>query len=35
MTDEDRALIQMTNLSPEDARKYNALINLGNIKGYL
>jgi hypothetical protein len=35
MPDEDRALIQMTNLSPEDVRKYNALINLGNIKGYL
>ena len=37
MGDEDRVLMykQMPNLPPEDARKYNALANYNNIKGYL
>ena len=37
MEDEDRVLMykQMTNLPPEDVRKYNALATYANIKGYL
>jgi hypothetical protein len=37
MKNEDRALMykQMTNLPPEETRKYNALANYNNIKGYL
>ena len=37
MEDEDRALLykQMTNLSPEEKRKYQALATYNNIKGYL
>jgi hypothetical protein len=37
MGDEDRVLMykQMTNLSPEEMRKYNALATYNNIKGYL
>jgi len=37
MEDEDRALMykQMPNLPPEETRKYKALANYNNIKGYL
>jgi len=37
MEDEDRAVLykQMTDLSPEDERKYKALATYSNIKGYL
>jgi hypothetical protein len=37
MGDEDRVLMykEMTNLPPEDVRKYNALATYNNIKGYL
>jgi hypothetical protein len=37
MGDEDRAVLykQMTDLSPEDERKYKALATYANIKGYL
>jgi hypothetical protein len=37
MADEDKALMykEMSNLSPEDARKYKAMTTYNNIKGYL
>jgi len=37
MVHEDRGLMykQMTNLPPEETRKYNALAMYNNIKGYL
>ena len=37
MEDEDRAVLykQMTDLSPEDERKYKALATYNNIKNYL
>jgi len=37
MEGKDRKLMykQMTNLPPEDVRKYNALATYANIKGYL
>jgi len=37
MKDEDRAVLykQMTNLPPDETRKYKALATYANIKGYL